>query len=129
MRHFGFIILTHSVLCYIYETFFFAVTVVNEAVISKAKKSDNIQQEVTKSDKNTVKNVSSSKKVVANANNASKKVTKKVIDDPIFTNFTVEGWPASKSRIATDYIDYKSDTAILKPTEVFSSPLASKIIK
>ena len=108
---------------------FFVVTVINEAVISKAKKSDNIQQEVTKSDKNTVKNVSSSKKVVANANNASKKVTKKVIDDPIFTNFTVEGWPASKSRITTDYIDYKSDTAILKPTEVFSSPLSSKIIK
>ena len=49
------------------------------------------------------------------------KVVKKV-DDPIVANFTVEGWPESKSRIATDYVNYDEQTAILQPNQVFLSP-------
>ena len=36
--------------------------------------------------------------------------------------FAVEGWPENKSRIATDYVNYEEQTAILEPNQVFSSP-------
>ena len=54
------------------------------------------------------------------------KVVKKV-DDPIVANFTVEGWPESKSRIATDYVNYDEQTAILQPNQVFLSPDAGML--
>ena len=63
--------------------------------------------------------------VAAAAATASEKKTVKVVkkvDDPIVANFTVEGWPESKSRIATDYVNYDEQTAILQPNQVFLSP-------
>lgn len=77
-----------------------SVTVVNEAVISKVAKKEPIS-------------------------NAKKKVVK-VVEDPIMTNFTVDGWPINKSRIATDYIEYETNTAVLIPRNPFASTFASK---
>lgn len=76
-----------------------SVTVINEAVISKVAKKEP---------------------------NAKKKVVK-VVEDPILTNFTVDGWPVNKSRIATDYIHYETDTAVLTPTHPFASNFASML--
>ena len=55
------------------------------------------------------------------------KTTVKKVDDPIVANFTVEGWPENKSRIATDYVNYDIKTAMLMPNQVFTSPDASKL--
>ena len=82
-----------------------SVTVINEAVISKSK-------------------VKSDSKSESKSN--AKKVVKKV-DDPIVANFSVEGWPVNKSRMATDYIDYQGQTAIISPKNTFASPFASKL--
>ena len=64
------------------------------------------------------------KKPAAAAAVSEKKTVKvvKKVDDPIVANFTVEGWPESKSRIATDYVYYDEKTAILQPNKVFLSP-------
>ncbi len=32
--------------------------------------------------------------------------------------FVVDGWPQNKSKIATDYVDYNKNTAILKPVDL-----------
>lgn len=82
-----------------------SVTVINEAVISKSK-------------------VKSDSKSESKSN--AKKVVKKV-DDPIVANFSVEGWPVNKSRMATDYIDYQGQTAIISPKNTFASPFASDV--
>ena len=55
------------------------------------------------------------------------KTTVKKVDDPIVANFTVEGWPENKSRIATDYVNYDIQTVMLMPNQVFTSPDASKL--
>jgi len=115
------------------------VTLINEAVINKAKLgqvSNDVELEkqnsaTLKVDEN--KNNDNNKKTQetnANSNNKKppaangKKVVKTVkkVDDPIDPTFTVEGWPENKSRIATDYVKYEENTAILEPNQVFSSP-------
>ena len=44
----------------------------------------------------------------------------------IQSNFTVDGWPESKSRSAEDYVNYNEPTEILLPQKPFSSASAGK---
>ena len=131
---------------------FLGVTLINEAVISKAKDKQ-VSSDVELAKQNSVAAASAvlnsvnsktaeddkiSNKNPENANTelrkpaaaaaaaatVSEKKTVKVVkkvDDPIVANFTVEGWPESKSRIATDYVNYDEQTAILQPNQVFLS--------
>lgn len=134
------------------------VTLINEAVISKAKDKqvssdvelakqnsvaaasavlNSVNSKTAEDDKISNKNPENAntelrKPAVAAAAAAtvSEKKTVKVVkkvDDPIVANFTVEGWPESKSRIATDYVNYDEQTAILQPNQVFLSPDAGDV--
>ena len=102
-----------------------SVTVVNEAVINNTKK----MVQVTKSATVAAIDNKISSKAAAAASSTSAKIKGKVSDELIVTNFTVDGWPINKSRIATDYIDYEASswTATLAPKTKFSSFLAGKL--
>ena len=131
---------------------FLGVTLINEAVISKAKDKqvssdvelakqnsvaaasavlNSVNSKTADDDKTSNKNPENANtelrkpEAAAAAAAVSEKKTVKVVkkvDDPIVANFTVEGWPESKSRIATDYVNYDEQTAILQPNQVFLSP-------
>jgi len=121
------------------------VTLINEAVISKAKLGqvsndvdlEKQNSETSKIDENKNKNDNNQKIQETNANSNNKKPpaangkkvvkTVKKIDDPIDPTFTVEGWPENKSRIATDYVNYEEQTAILEPNQVYSSPESNDV--
>ena len=96
-----------------------SVTVINEAVINNTKKVTKSTTAILKSDKN--KNAKVAKTT------AEKAKTDAV--DPVVANFTVDGWPMSKSRMAPHYIHYEDDaTAILVPKEPYSSSIAGNFI-
>ena len=59
---------------------------------------------------------------------SSKNSGKKTISDPVVANFTVDGWPISKSRMAPNYVNYDQESATLVPKKPFTSELASKFI-
>ena len=80
-----------------------SVTVINEAVL---------------------KNRTSS--LPESSSKSRQKVTKKAISDPVVANFTVDGWPISKSRMAPNYVNYDEESATLVPKIPFTSSLASK---
>ena len=44
-------------------------------------------------------------------------------------NFTVDGWPITKSRMAPNYVNYDEDSSLLLPKKPFTSELASKYRK
>ena len=90
-----------------------AVTVINEAVIKNKTK-------LTSTTSSSSSTTSSS---------SSKKVTQKTVSDPMVANFTVEGWPISKSRMAPNYVNYDEVSSLLVPTKPFTSDLASKFQK
>jgi len=120
------------------------VTLINEAVINKSKlhlssdielekqnsNSKDQQNKAPSSDDNNKigqqENTNANKKPAAAAS-AKGKTTVKKVDDPIVANFTVDGWPENKSRIATDYVNYDIQTAMLMPNQVFTSPDASDV--
>ena len=85
-----------------------AVTVINEAVIKNK----------TRTTSTTSTTSSSSSKKVSS--------TKKTISDPMVANFTVDGWPISKSRMAPNYVNYDEVSSLLVPKKPFTSDLASK---
>jgi len=119
------------------------VTLINEAVINKSKLHLSSDIELEKQNSNSKidqnKTPSSDDNKIGQQekdNNANKKpavastktkTTVKKVDDPIVANFTVEGWPENKSRIATDYVNYDIKTAMLMPNQVFTSPDASDV--
>jgi len=81
-----------------------SVTVINEAVL---------------------KNRTSS--LPESSSKSRQKVTKKAISDPVVANFTVDGWPISKSRMAPNYVNYEEESATLVPKIPFTSSLASDL--
>ena len=141
-----------STLTLVFQIFYLGVTLINEAVISKAKDKqvssdvelakqnsvaaasavlNSVNSKTADDDKTSNKNPENANtelrkpEAAAAAAAVSEKKTVKVVkkvDDPIVANFTVEGWPESKSRIATDYVNYDEQTAILQPNQVFLSP-------
>ena len=86
-------------------------------------------------EENSDKIEDSNAKNVNNANPNNKIETKKPATtktktkDPIQKNFTVEGWPETKSRSAADYVNYNDETAILIPQRPFSSSSSGKFFK
>jgi hypothetical protein len=56
-----------------------------------------------------------------NAKVETKKPTVAKLKSTDIQNFTVEGWPESKSRSAEDYVNYNEPTEILLPQKPFSS--------
>lgn len=88
-----------------------AVTVINEAVIKNKTK-------LTSTTSSSSSTTSSS---------SSKKVTQKTVSDPMVANFTVEGWPISKSRMAPNYVNYDEVSSLLVPTKPFTSDLANDL--
>ena len=84
------------------------MTVINEAVIKNK----------TRTTSTTSTTSSSSSKKVSS--------TKKTISDPMVANFTVDGWPISKSRMAPNYVNYDEVSSLLVPKKPFTSDLASK---
>lgn len=88
-----------------------AVTVINEAVIKNKTRT-------TSTTSTTSSSSSSSKKVSS---------TKKTISDPMVANFTVDGWPISKSRMAPNYVNYDEVSSLLVPKKPFTSDLANDL--
>ena len=90
------------------------MTVINEAVIKNKTK---------------LTSTTSSSSSSTTSSSSSKKVTQKTVSDPMVANFTVEGWPISKSRMAPNYVNYDEVSSLLVPTKPFTSDLASKFQK
>ena len=79
-----------------------SVTIINEAVIKNKTLENN------------------------NSKSKQKVSSKKAISDPVVANFTVDGWPISKSRMAPNYVNYDEESATLVPNKPFTSDLARK---
>ena len=80
-----------------------SVTIINEAVIKNKTLENN------------------------NSKSKQKVSSKKAISDPVVANFTVDGWPISKSRMAPNYVNYDEESATLVPNKPFTSDLARKL--
>ena len=109
----------------------------NKAVIISKEILENAKNNNKETTKDTQQGSSNSKiekgKQTAGNNNIinAKVETKKptvtrLKSTDIQSNFTVDGWPESKSRSAEDYVNYNEPTEILLPQKPFSSASAGK---
>ena len=117
----------------------------NNSVTDKSNKAVIISKEILENAKNNNKETtkdtqqgSSNSKIekgkqtagnnnIINAKVETKKPTvTRLKSTDIQSNFTVDGWPESKSRSAEDYVNYNEPTEILLPQKPFSSASAGK---
>ena len=106
--------------------------IISKEILENAKNNNN--KETTKDTQQGSSNskIEKGKQTAGNNNIINAKVeTKKptvtrLKSTDIQSNFTVDGWPESKSRSAEDYVNYNEPTEILLPQKPFSSASAGK---
>ena len=101
----------------------------NKAVIISKEILENVKKETTKEEEED-QGVEKGKQTADITNNAkveTKKPTVAKVKSTDIQNFTVDGWPESKSRSAEDYVNYSEPTEILLPQKPFSSASAGNL--
>jgi beta-1,3-galactosyltransferase 1 len=96
----------------------------NKAVIISKEILENAKKETTKDTQlgNILEKGKQTADIIKNnAKVETKKPTVAKLKSTDIQNFTVEGWPESKSRSAEDYVNYNEPTEILLPQKPFSS--------